>query len=253
MNKKTCGIVIAGGESSRIWPLNNNGKKHKASLMLGGMSLLERTIKALEKYVNEVVVVVSPDHEWEFSHTNPKIAYQPLPLSTADAMIKGYEKCPNYQQYIIINGYHAFSNDLVEKIAKLEANAVLLTSTNEPQNYGIAKIKNNKVIEIVEKPKNAGKEALRVIGVYKVKAELLKYLASQNLEDPYIFEEVLSHFAKAEGLNYEIVKESPLSLKYPWHYLDFTQHFLKKIMVSFIHKQAEIAPTAIIKGKVFIE
>lgn len=248
-------IILAAGESSRAWPLNHN--KHKSIVNIGGKSLLERTIDAAAKYVDKVVVVVSPQHANLLRDKGVEVTVQPFPKSTADAAIKGYEVAKGYEEYVVLNGYHAFSSEIIEMMINKEGDVLCLTPTQHPSRYGIANVEGEEIKSIVEKPQESDAPSnLRVIGIYKLKAAFFELLNTRKLEEHDAFEKALSDYAKSNNLRYIKVDKPPLSLKYVWQYLDFVKAFLDGVNKSFIHKDATIAKTAVINdsnGGVIIE
>lgn len=248
-------IILAAGESSRAWPLNHH--KHKSMVKIGGKTLLDRTIQNVLKYVDDVVVVVSPRDTSLLKGKDVRTAIQPIPVSTADAVVKGYEVAPNYKEYLILNAYHAFSEDIIKQIMNKEGNVLSITPTENPSRYGVVEVKNNKIKKIVEKPKEGEEPSnLRVIGIYKVTKDFLEFLKTKDVEEGDALEKALSDYATFSSLDYIIIEEPPLSLKYSWQYLDFVKVFLKRLEKSFVHEDAIIAKTAVIddtEGKVIIE
>ncbi len=248
-------IVLAAGESSRTWPLNYH--KHKSMVKIGGKTLLERTIQNVSRYVDDVVVVVSPRDTSLFKGNDVRIAIQPIPKSTADAVIRGYDVAPDYDEYVILNAYHAFSEDILKQIMNIEGNVLSITPTQNPSRYGIVEIKNKEIKKIVEKPKKGEEPSnLRVIGIYKLAKDFLEFLKTKDVDEGDALEKTLSEYANFSQLRYVKIGEPPLSLKYSWQYLDFVKVFLNNLEKSFVDSSAVIAKTAVIddsEGKVVIE
>jgi CTP:molybdopterin cytidylyltransferase MocA len=62
-------VVLAGGASSRFWPLNTS---HKSLLTLCGKTLLEHTLDGLNANgIDDVIIVQGPDQVIETSITPP--------------------------------------------------------------------------------------------------------------------------------------------------------------------------------------
>ncbi len=61
-------VVIAAGESSRLWPLN---KQHKSQIKISGQPLIYWTIKGLsEKGIKDIVLVVGPNSSLREDHND---------------------------------------------------------------------------------------------------------------------------------------------------------------------------------------
>jgi bifunctional UDP-N-acetylglucosamine pyrophosphorylase/glucosamine-1-phosphate N-acetyltransferase len=82
-------VVLAAGESSRFWPLNQN---HKSLLKLMGKPLIWYTLKELEKSgINDIIVVQGPKKEIEkelAGFPGLKFVTQPRPKGMGDALSK---------------------------------------------------------------------------------------------------------------------------------------------------------------------
>ena len=98
-----------------------------------------------------------------------KYAIQPKPEGLAQAFLIGEEFLNNSPSALILgdNLYHG--NDLGPKLKKANNNinnsTIFVYPVSDPQRYGVAEFKNNKVINLSEKPKNP-KSRYAVTGLY---------------------------------------------------------------------------------------
>src|SRR3989344_3649352 len=84
-------VILAAGESSRFWPLN---QKHKSLIKIMGRPLIWYTIEELKRAgIRDIIIVQGPKKDIEknlktYKFKNLKIRYvvQPRPKSTGDAI-----------------------------------------------------------------------------------------------------------------------------------------------------------------------
>ncbi len=260
-------VLLAAGESSRFWPLNeiNGEKRHKSTIKVCGKPIILWTIESLAKAgIKDFVIVQSANKDvervlskYDLSKYSIDFVIQEKALGMGDAIEKAKELIEDY--FLVLNPNHFDAHEFVlptiAKLKKAKCDAVLLgKETEEPWNYGVFEFKNGKVIGIVEKPEK-GKEPskVKVIGIYLLSKKFFDYHAKVKKHE-YSFEDALSFLLKNESVEVVITEKSTVSLKYPWHLLDFTkklmEYFIKKPMIS---GNAKISERAWIDGNVVIE
>ncbi|MFH1820792.1 MAG: sugar phosphate nucleotidyltransferase, partial [Candidatus Nealsonbacteria bacterium] len=152
-------VIIAAGESSRFWPLNHN---HKSQIKILGHSLVYWTVKGLvSKGISNVIIVVSPNsfnqemlqEEVQGLGIDISFVVQEKPLGTGNAVLQAKDLIK--EPFFIFWPYKIISADVVEDILKVVqadgAELVLVgAKTKTPWDYGMARIENNQVKEIVE-------------------------------------------------------------------------------------------------------
>jgi NDP-sugar pyrophosphorylase family protein len=225
-------LIISGGSSSRMFPLN--ASRHKGELPLGGLSLIARTITELNQQgFSEFVVVVSPKGNKdllleEISHQTPNVKVQLIVQEDATGMGEAVLSARSYltqQQFFVIAPYHFTAAAIINECLELNKPAVICTThTDSPWNYGVVKIENDRAVGVIEKP-TPGTEP-----------------SHQKVQACYL-------------LNEQFLDILP-SLKYAWQLFDFQTLFLTSIKETQISSDAKIAPTAVLddsKGKIIIE
>jgi len=249
-------VILAAGESSRFWPLN---QRHKCLLKIMGKPLIWYTIESLKKAgVKDIIIVQGPQKEVEEGlkeyQLDIKYVIQPEPKGMGDAILK-VEGLIN-GQFLVLDPYHFEIEDLL-KLQKEKSELILFSKeTDRPWDYGIlVKEKSNpdKVIGLVEKPEK-GKEPsnIRVIGIYVLPKEFIDYLKRIE-EKMYAFEEALDLYIKEKGAGLAInVEQEVSSLKYPWDLLKITKILMDKYLEGKIEGSAQISKNAVIEGKVYI-
>jgi len=255
-------VIIAAGESSRFWPLNN--KQHKSQIKIFGKSLIYWTIKSIaDKGIKDVVLVISPNSLLKdelFSASGDlgvklSFALQESPQGTGNAVFqaKQYIKEP----FFVFWPYKFVAGEIIDTILNLvnktKAEAVLTgVQTHTPWEYGILRMENNRVIEIVENPE-PGKEpsSIKVLGAYFLQPDFFDYyqkIKKHHLED---FVDALNLYIRDKQTGVIILEQDMPSLKYPWELLEILR-IKSKDFTSYISPNAKIGKNVVINGNVSI-
>jgi len=251
-------VILAAGESSRFWPLN---QRHKCLLKIMGRPLIWYTIESLKKAgVKDIIIIQGPQKEIEEGlkeyqfDIDIKYVVQPEPKGMGDAILKAESLVDG--QFLVLDPYHFEIEDIL-KLQKGKSELVLFgKETDRPWDYGILvrdKSNPDKVIGLVEKPEK-GKEPsnIRVIGIYILPKEFIDYLKRIE-EKMYAFEEALNLYIKEKGAGLAInVEQEVPSLKYPWDLLKITKMLMDKYLKGKIENSAQISKNVVIKGKVYV-
>ena len=250
-------IILAAGESSRFWPLN---QKHKSLFKIMGRPLIFYLLKELKKAgLKEVIVVQKPNRDVErelknlpFSQLKITYTIQKKPTGTGDAVLTAEDFIKD--KFLVLNAERVdcgkWVKEVIKKGGKEKKTAVLLSApTTTPWLFGNLKIKGDKVLDVVEKPKK-GKEFtnLKTVGLYLFPKEALFFL-KRFTKNPYSLIEILKTFAKKGDLKWVKMKKESLHLKYPWNLFDYAEHFSQALKLKILGKVERGAQT---KEKVFL-
>lgn len=258
MNNTTQAVILAGGKSSRFVPYSAQG--HKCTLSVVGKPIIIHTIEALKKAgITRLVIVDSPDQKTQRLVEHEKISgitihfvIQKNPEGMGDALLQT-EKFLG-ESFYVLHGHHVDFLDFVSGFQEKRngADGILLAKEEyEVTKYGVLKIQNDKVLDLVEKPK-LGEEPshLRIVGVYLLSRKFIEIL--KNIpQEHYHFEKALAKFSKENTVKVLVTKNS-ITLKYPWDVFSVKDYLLKHTKKS-ISKKAQISQTADISGEVIIE
>jgi len=182
------GVILAGGTGSRLHPLTKTTNKHLLPVYDKHMILYP--IETLKKSgVRDILIISGPGHAGQFLELlgsgydlglDIKYSIQEKPLGIAHALwIAARDFCSD-EDIVVILGDNILEEDFKEDIKKFKGGAkVFLKKVDNPEKFGIAEIKNNKIKCIVEKPKNP-KSNLAVIGLYIYDKDVYGYC--DNLE-----------------------------------------------------------------------
>ncbi len=249
-------VILAAGEGSRLWPLN---QRHKSLLRVIGRPLIWHTLESLKKAgVKESVIIQGPgrDIEQELGE-NIKYVIQLEPKGMGDAVmgVRGLIS----ESFLVLHAHKVNAGDcfkpMIEKFKKSRAQLILLgVKTKQPQLYGMLAVEGDRLKGLIEKPE-PGKEPsdIRVIGTYLLPRNFFEYY-KRIPEHQYAFEDALDLYMKENEARLVMVEEEPTSFKYPWQLFEITKSlFDSSLKAQKIHPTAKIAKNVIIEGNVHVE
>lgn len=266
-------IILAAGESSRFWPLN---QKHKSLIKIMGRPLIWYTIEGLKKAgIKEIIIVQDFNKEIEAELKNyhfdidVKFVTQDESKGMGDAilcvekLIKGY--------FLVVDPYHfEIGEVLKETLTKFELKKDSIEmilfgiETDKPWDYGVFRVKTinnfNYAGGIVEKPaKGQEPSNVRVVGIYILPLDFFDYLKKVPPRH-YSLEDALNLYI-AENNNengrpnltiVQLLNMKTPSLKYPWHLFEFNRDLMDNYLKKQISHSALISKSAVIEGNVFV-
>ena len=171
------GIILAGGTGSRLSPLTKVTNKQLLPLYDKPLIFYPLSVLMLAG-IRDILIITNPNEDINFkkilgdgSSFGIKIQYlaQENPNGLPEAFIIG-EQFINKQHVALILGDNffygqGFTKRLKNK-KKIKSGATIFTyQVNNPQDYGIVEIKNNKIVKIKEKPKKS-RSNLAITGLY---------------------------------------------------------------------------------------
>ena len=212
------GIILAGGKGSRLGPLTKATNKQLLPLYDKPLIFYPLSILMLAK-IRDILIITNPNEDINFkkilgdgSNFGIKIQYleQPKPNGIPEAFIIG-EKFINKQNIALILGDNffygqGFTKRLREQIKIKSGSTIFTYKVNNPQDYGIVKIKNNKILNIIEKPKKS-KSNLAITGLYffdKRVVNLSKKLKPSKRKELEIVD-LLKRYLKIKKLKFQFM------------------------------------------------
>ena len=248
-------VILAAGQSSRFWPLN---QQHKSLIKLINKPIIWHTISELKKAgIKDIIIIQSVNKDIErglkdYKIQGVKLKYviQQEAKGMGNALWQARDLLKT--QFLVLNTERIDIKNIVKLIKKRK---VLLfgQKTDNPEIFGIARLKGNRILEIVEKPEK-GKEPsdIKVMGVYLLEPGFFKVYQKVK-KHSYDFEDALSEYMKKNDMRIEILnKNESFSLKYPWHLFGVEKYLMDNFLKPKIEKSAKIAKNVVIKGKVYI-
>ncbi len=255
-------LLLAGGDSTRFWPLQN-----KLFFSFLGKPLILFQIEELLKYGELVTVIANKSNATTVKRLVDNVDIKPVQILVQKEDYPGMAgavfSAKNHikGEVLVVNGSDLIDYSIISKLSLLinQENKLILVGKkiNEYFPGGYFKFADNKkVVEIVEKP---GKDKLPS----SIAKLVFDYFADINI--------LLDHFSQIKTKNddfYELAVNRLLSddskqshfyydsywyvLKYPWQVLLMMKNFLLTIKESKISTTAMISKKAIIVGPVVI-
>jgi len=232
-----------------------------------GRPLIWYTIKSLEKAgIKQVIIIQSPKKDikkglrnYKFPNLRIKHIVQPKAKGMGNALWQAKDLLK--KPFLVLNAERVDCQEIIKEIQakaqKTKTKTVLAgQKTKNPELFGMAKLKRDKILEIIEKPQK-GKEpsSIKMVGVYLLEPEFFETYKKVK-KHIYDFEEALSVYMRENDVRIAILKKKEQdtpSLKYPWHLLKMKNYLFDRFLESKISQKAKIAKSAEIQGKVFID
>jgi len=171
------GIILAGGLGKRLYPLTKITNKHLLPIYNKPMiyypleTLVDAGIKDIlivtgGHHAGEFLRLLGNGHQFGLKHIN--YTYQEGEGGIADAL-RLAEHFSDGQKITVILGDNIIEKSIKKQVERFdrqpEGARILLKKVSDPQRFGVAEIKNGKVVSIEEKPKKP-KSNYIVTGIY---------------------------------------------------------------------------------------
>ena len=212
------GIILAGGKGSRMSPLTKAVNKHLLPIYDKPLIFYPLSIFMLAK-IKDILIIVNKGQLNQYKKLLPngknlgiKITYkeQNSPRGLPDAFLIG-EKFIGKNNISLILGDNFFYGKFLSKkllnFTKLNSGAkVVLHRVSKPEKYGVAKIKNNKITQIVEKPKKFISD-LAITGIYFFDNKVIKFAKELKLSKRKELEitDLLNKYRKKSKLSADFI------------------------------------------------
>lgn len=171
------GVVLAGGLGSRLFPLTKITNKHL--LPVFDKPMIYYPVQALiNAGINDIMIVTGGNYAGhflqllgngkEFGLKQLNYAYQEGEGGIADAL-SIVEHFADDEPICVVLGDNIIENNIRQAKEDYEKQGtgakILLKKVHDPQRFGVPELDGEKVLNIVEKPKNP-KSDFAVIGIY---------------------------------------------------------------------------------------
>ena len=183
------GIILAGGSGTRLSPLTKAVNKQLLPIYDKPLIFYPLSILMLANIKN-ILMIVNPGQIDNFKSLlgdgrrfGIKIQYkiQKKPKGLADAFILGKDFIKNDNVALILGDNFFYGQSLTNKLEKsLSHNngaRIFLKNVKSPENFGVAKIINNKIKKIIEKPKKFVSN-YAITGLYFFDNKVIEYSKS---------------------------------------------------------------------------
>ncbi len=180
------GIILAGGMGTRMSPLTKAVNKQLLPIYDKPLIFYPLSILMLAK-IKDILIVVNKGQLDQYKKIIPdgkklgiKITYieQDKPRGLPDAFILGEDFIKKQSVAMILGDNFFYGQSLskmLKKCVKINKGAkIILHKVLEPEKFGVAKIKKNKILAIKEKPKKFVSD-LAITGLYFFDKNVVRY------------------------------------------------------------------------------
>jgi len=212
------GIILAGGIGSRMSPLTKAVNKQLLPIYDKPLIYYPLSILMLSN-IRDILIIVNKGQVPQFSkilnranNLGIKINFleQEKPGGLPEAFIIGKNFIGKSNVALILGDNFFYGQSLTKKLldsTKLKKGArVFLHPVKNPNLYGVATLKNNKIIKIIEKPKKTNSN-LAITGLYFFDNNVIKYSESLKPSKRGELEitDLLNKYLKTKKLNAEFI------------------------------------------------
>ena len=184
------GIILAGGTGSRLLPMTKVTNKHL--LPVYDKPMIYYPIQTLiDAGIKQIMIVSGKGHAGHFLELlgsgkdfDAKFTFEIQEEAGGIAQALGLaEDFADDEDVAVILGDNIFEDKFKDDIKNFKKGAkVFLKEVKDPQRFGVAEIKGDKIIGIEEKPKNP-KSNLCVTGLYVYDADVFKVVKTLKPSD----------------------------------------------------------------------
>jgi len=237
-------VILAAGKGERLKPITDTRPKPLIPILC--RPLIEWQIEAIEKFTNtdELIIVLSYMKEKIESTLNSlsnvsrrvkiKIVDQREEKGTGDAVLKALQHVDPGEDVLIIYG-DIFLKDwsILSTLtsSKSGENIVVATEVTNPSDYGVLVVKNGKLLDLIEKPKQPLSRLVNA-GIYKLSAnDILKHGdVALSPRGEIEFTDIVLKIARSKGVRVlEIPSGTWIDVGLPWNVIDANKIALEQI------------------------
>ena len=212
------GIILAGGSGTRMSPLTKAVNKQLLPIYDKPLIFYPLSVLMLAG-IKDILIIVNEGQLSQFKKILPagenlgiKITFsiQKSPKGLPEAFTIGEKFIGNNNVALILGDNFFYGQSLTEKLkkcVKLKSGAkVFLHPVSNPSQYGIAKVKNQKILEIKEKPKKYLSN-LAITGLYFFDNKVIEYSKRLKFSKRKEMEivDLLSKYKNKKKLSFELI------------------------------------------------
>ena len=210
------GIILAGGSGTRLSPLTKAVNKQLLPIYDKPLIFYPLSILMLSN-IKDILLIVNPGQIKNFKSLlgdgkrfGIKIQYkiQKKPKGLADAFILGKSFIKKDNVALILGDNFFYGQSLTNKLEKALLHKIgariFLKDVKTPENFGVAKIINNKIQKIIEKPKKFI-SSYAITGLYFFDNKVVNYAKKLKPSKRGEIEitDILNHYKNSKNLYYE--------------------------------------------------
>lgn len=250
-------VVLAAGQGTRMGPLTLNTPK--VMLPIANEPVLSHVIRsAREAGIKEFVLVVGyganiiKDYFGDGSEMGVSIEYirQEKQLGTADAVRSAQELVND--RFLVLNGDIIASAAHIRNLIEQKSDVVMTARiVNNPSEYGVLEIQNNRVFRIIEKSQNPPTN-LANAGIYVFPLSIFDSIRRTPLsvrKEYEITDSLQLLIDEGADVDYLELTDKWMDIGRPWDLLDANEYFLANMQPQV---SGEIEPLATLKGSISV-
>ena len=250
-------IILAAGQGTRMGPLTRNTPK--VMLPIANKPLLYHVIKsAHDAGIRDFVLVLGygeqiiKEYFKDGSDMGVKIEYvhQEKQLGTADA-VGSVEGMVN-ESFLVVNGDIIVSSSHIKKLIGCRYDAVLTARhVDNPREYGVLEVQDERVLRIIEKPKNPPTN-LANAGIYVFPLSIFDAIHRTPLsvrKEYEITDSLQMLIDEGKDVGFLALSGKWMDIGKPWELLEANEYFLSSLQPSI---KGEVEPFATLKGSVSV-
>jgi len=250
-------VVLVAGKGTRMEPLTSDCPK--VMLQVTNKPILEHILNSAIQAGIEGFVFITGYLEQQIreyfgdgSKWGVSIDYvqQKEQLGTANAI--GYAKGHVEEAFLVLNGDMLIGQeDLKALLSRTEEAVICVKEVENPSDFGVLEVENNKVVRIIEKPKNPPTK-LANAGVYLFRESIFDFIDRTQASVRKEFEitdSIQMLIDSGAAVGYSPLEGRWIDIGYPWDLLKANERLLKDIKGRY---EGTVEPNATIKGEVVI-
>ena len=228
-------VVLVAGKGTRMEPLTSDCPK--VMLQVANKPILEHILNsAIEAGIEGFVFITGYLEEQikayfgDGSKWGVSIEYvqQKEQLGTANAI--GYAKGHVEGAFLVLNGDMLIGQeDLKALVSRKEEAVICVKEVENPSDFGVLETENNKVIRIIEKPKNPPTN-LANAGIYLFRESIFDFIdrTQPSVRKEFeITDSIQMLIDSGQPVGYSPLGERWIDIGYPWDLLKANEHLLK--------------------------
>jgi len=212
------GIVLAGGLGTRLYPLTKVTNKHL--LPVYNQPMIYYPISTLVRSgVKDIMIITGGERAGDFlrllgngsvfSIPQLQYGYQEGAGGIAEALYLS-KHFADGDKICVILGDNIFQDNIgkfVREFEKMDGAMIFLKEVENPQEYGVACLKDDKITDIIEKPKSPPSN-YAVVGLYMYDPDVFKIIDELTPSERGELEitDVNKRYLEKGRLNYRVIK-----------------------------------------------
>ena len=172
--QEICAVIAAAGLGTRLKNYKNNFFT-KVLIEIGNKSMISSQVSQISSWgIKNFVIITNPDFDLmikedvlkNHAEKNIKFIIQEKPLGIAHALLQAEKLVEGYSKLLFVLGDNFFGENPMLKLENRNIESMIfLKKVLNPNEFGVAKILNNNLIDIEEKPDTPSSD-LAVVGLY---------------------------------------------------------------------------------------